>query len=94
MPVNGQLRFLRKQPRYFRQLAEGSPSFAEGKVTFFDVEHKFREGTAFHLEMVPQAEMRAVGFSSVWGRITENQIRKELGLCSRAAYLARRDWIQ
>jgi RHS repeat-associated protein len=57
-------------------------------------EHTFREGSNTYSEQESEDEFRAVGFAGFTrkGDITENQLRKELGLRPRAAYNSRGDW--
>lgn len=56
--------------------------------------HAFKEGGASYQERVERGEFRAVGFSGFTksSDITENQLRRELNIAPRAAYLSRSDW--
>ena len=56
--------------------------------------HTFSDGGATRQERRAKNEFRAVGFAGFThrGDITENQIRRELGLRPRATYNLRKDW--
>jgi RHS repeat-associated protein len=66
-----------------------------GKIQLPNVgTHLFVEGTTLHAETYRPEELRTTGFAPFVrkGDITENQLRRELGLAPRAAYLSRKQW--
>ena len=67
-----------------------------GGVSVAMADHDFREGAITFRENHYSEEFRTVGFGGFTrsGDITENQLRRELGMNPRAAYLSRPDWQQ